>query len=528
MAILALRLLLIPLGLYRSTDFEVHRNWLAITHSIPFSRWYFEETSQWTLDYPPLFACFEWLLSQVATMVDPGMLRVENLEYASPATVGFQRVSVVFGDLVLLAGVWRAGGGSCNSVVAVALVLLNPALLIVDHIHFQYNGMLLGLLLLSAADIERGSTYRGAVLFCALVNAKQIFLYVAPVYFVYLLRAHCGLAFGGDKGSLRLRLGDFACLAGVVVATFVAVWAPMLYTGQLLQAASRLFPFGRGLTHAYWAPNVWALYNTADRVLVKLGFGAQHGQSSTAGFAEVYESSVLWTVPPKATFALTVLAYLPLLAVIWRQTPVHLEGSHSGAKDSSGSGATGGIREFVEVPKRQGAFTLYVALGCAISFSLGWHVHEKAILMVTVPLLVVAAGSRSKELRAAVAALSVVATFSILPLLPNSPKETLLKWVLLFLGHTLELWLLRGTAVPGADSGTVGGGPLTMLRIGPLPGLLVALGMLLLGLYADVGGHALLFRGRMEFLPLLLISDFSAVLVLGSFVRLYMLIAAAG
>eukprot|EP01126_Amoeba_proteus_P004793 TRINITY_DN11591_c0_g5_i5.p1 TRINITY_DN11591_c0_g5~~TRINITY_DN11591_c0_g5_i5.p1 ORF type:complete len:160 (-),score=18.46 TRINITY_DN11591_c0_g5_i5:224-703(-) len=156
------------------------------------SQWYYDATSQWTLDYPPFFAWWEYFLSLFASFVDKQMLVVENQNYFTPNVLLFQRITVMFSDLVLLFSLLEFNKAYSKiteqdehmvergNMIRLLLVLLNCGLMFVDHVHFQYNGMLLGLLVLSISWII-------AVL-CSLYVTYPLF---CPFVLFFMFHIHC-------------------------------------------------------------------------------------------------------------------------------------------------------------------------------------------------------------------------------------------------------------------------------------------------------------------------------------------------
>lgn len=215
-----------------------------------------------------------------------------------------------------------------TSHAAALSVLLSPGLLIIDHIHFQYNGFLYGLLILSIVlSRQQSGLLLSGVVFAGLLCLKHIYLYLAPAYFVYLLRAYCL----GSRSILHIRLGNCIKLGLCIGAVFGIAFAPFVYWNQLDQLLSRLFPFSRGLCHAYWAPNVWAMYSFTDRLLIygpfrcglrrmrsiltdaaapylKLPVNHDAVNSVTRGLVGDTSFAVLPDIPPRVTFLLTLVA----------------------------------------------------------------------------------------------------------------------------------------------------------------------------------------------------------------------------
>jgi alpha-1,3-glucosyltransferase len=368
-----------------------------------------------------------------------------------------------------------------------------------------------GILLWSLLVARDGNKLTSGLLFAILLNFKHIYMYLAPAYFVYLLRSYCLSA------NYEVRPMHFISLANTVIGVFLVSLGPFLFMGQLPQLLSRLFPFTRGLNHAYWAPNVWALVTFSDRVLLKvatllripLNIHLAGVASTSRGLVGDTVFAVLPNVKPIHTFVITIACQLLFLVKLWL-TPTY--------------------KSFIT------ALTL-----CGYSsYMFGWHVHEKAILLVLVPLSLIAAESHA-HFRTFVIA-SIAGIFSLFPLL-FTPAETLIKvvysslWAVLILPPLNKIVYrfprsLLGVIIDRAEMLYLAGFPLLQLftTLFPLLATKRALALqeattlnpalLELNTTKRIDTASSVSENTMEFLPLMTTSVYCAIGLVWSFIRL--------
>ncbi|KDN45947.1 glycosyltransferase family 57 protein [Tilletiaria anomala UBC 951] len=435
---------------YLSTDFEVHRNWLAITRTLPVCEWYFDASSpNATLDYPPFFAWLSWFLALPALLFDPLIVSLhDGIGHSAGLAKGYMRATVVVTELVYAASLLALSRPSRADVATgaapledesrkrlmAASLLLHPGLIIIDHIHFQYNGFLFGILFWSMWAAQENKPLLCALLFSSLLNFKHIYMYVAPAYFVYLLRSYVYPP-GSTLRTMPAAIERLVTLGAFTLAPFAVSLLPLMVSGfkheagsfgVVAQMLSRMFPFSRGLNHAYWAPNFWALYTAVDRVLLlvvrrqrslirflPIGLQQNFAKASSTGFASASRGLVgntdftlLPNVAPRTCFLVTTLVMTAYMTKLWR------------------------------APTYKSFISCITLCGFA-SFLFGWHVHEKAILMILLPLTYLAVDDYD-HYRVFVL-LSVAGCFSLFPLL-FQPAETPIKvtytalWLVIVLG----------------------------------------------------------------------------------------------
>ena len=264
-------------------DYEAQRHWMELTLNLPIGEWYYYDLQYWGLDYPPLTAYVSWVCGYFGShILGPASMELDTSRgIEDPIHKAYMRLTVlildlfVFGTAIYYAGMMRQTRptkeeGNKNQKKnwwLLFMVLCQPANLLIDHGHFQYNTVALGLSIYSFAFICQDrdgfvpSCIIGSIFFCLALNFKQMTLYYAPAIFCYLL----GRCFQGKSNFFLQRFGT---LGLTVIITFALLWGPfLLYKDPNQQSSNidvvkhilhRVFPFERGLFEGK-VSNLWCV-----------------------------------------------------------------------------------------------------------------------------------------------------------------------------------------------------------------------------------------------------------------------------
>lgn len=321
----------------------------------------------------------------------------------------FMRVTVMVADyLLLFPAIWLTVTSLYRDpkhrLVTFFAVAAQPGLLLIDHGHFQYNNISIGLSILAVGLILRDYDLMGAIAFALSLNYKQMSLYYAPAFFVALLCKSLQKGHGITLASI-IRI---ASIGFVVTVTFVISWLPFLLQEDPLEQVSqmlrRIFPVGRGLYEDKVA-NLWCSVSPVFKL-----------QNFASSSTMVLICSVL-----------TVFGFLPALAYLayscytYNRAPKH-------------STAHKADQTLPQNPKSSFIITLSLVAWSFFFFS--YHVHEKTVLLPVLPMMLWLYYSPNL-----VSIASLVSTVSMLPLLQRDGHEVSL--LILCISYSVALkWML--------------------------------------------------------------------------------------
>ncbi|KAK0670383.1 family 57 putative glycosyltransferase [Cercophora samala] len=382
-------------------DYEAQRHWMEITTHLPITQWYFHDLQWWGLDYPPLTAYHSWLCGKIGSLIDPSWFALyksrgihdPNLKIFMRGTVIVSEYLIYIPAVVIFVRRFSrlSGVTSWSASISLAAILMQPGNILIDHIHFQYNTVMLGFVVASMSSMLAGRYLWSAVFFVAALGFKQMALYYAFPVFAFLL---------GSCFSPRIHVLRFIRIALVTVIAFVILVLPLvlgaynewkqgirskptplpLFPGlaayldpkafyypiveQLVQMVHRVFPFARGLFEDKVA-NFWCALN----VVVKI----KH-------------------LPAE------LLQRFSLIATLASIIPPNL---------------------ILLVRPRKELLPLAFATTAWGFFLFSYQVHEKSVLLPLAPMTLLLAGSQglSKEIRAWVGFANILGCWTMFPLL---------------------------------------------------------------------------------------------------------------
>lgn len=388
-------------------DYEAQRHWMEITTQLPISQWYFHDLQWWGLDYPPLTAYHSWLCGKIGSLIDPSWFALfSSRGLHDPTLKIFMRATVIVSEYLIyvpavVVFVRRfsrlSGVASWSASVALVAILMQPATILIDHVHFQYNTVMLGFVVASMSSMLAGRNLWSAVFFVAALGFKQMALYYALSVFAYLL---------GSCLFPRINIPRFVAIAATTAASFVILILPLvigalvdtnrgidsrpdfdgprpplpLFQGladyldteafyypvveQLVQMVHRIFPFARGLFEDKVA-NFWCALN----VVVKI---------------KKYPAELL----QRAALVATLASIIPPNTILFFRP-------------------------------RKALLPLALATTAWGFFLFSYQVHEKSVLLPLMPMTLLLAGDQglSKNTRAWVGFANILGCWTMFPLL---------------------------------------------------------------------------------------------------------------